>query len=230
LVALGDSVTLGVRSDKSVRAHQTFAALLEKRLQEKVVNAGVGGNNSAQMLERLDRDVLARKPRVVLLMAGLNDAAYVDPGPVARDEPRVPVDEYEKNLTAIVRRVRRDFGKVVILTPNPMTRKYRYQDFPFYQQNDINDGVAPYAEVARRVARQTNSCLVDVFAEWVRQREHRNWLPDGIHPNPEGHRRIADQAMAACRSVLWLGRAKPPAAARATSASRSKPATRKPRK
>ena len=86
IVALGDSVTKGVRPDGSVRFGQTFAALLAKRLKRPVINAGIGGNTSTQMLARLESDVLKYHPRAVILMAGLNDAAYVDPGPVARAE------------------------------------------------------------------------------------------------------------------------------------------------
>lgn len=44
-----------------------------------VANAGVGGNTTAQMVERLPQ-VLAAAPRLVFLMAGTNDALqHVDP-------------------------------------------------------------------------------------------------------------------------------------------------------
>jgi acyl-CoA thioesterase-1 len=36
-------------------------------------NAGVGGNTSAQMLARFDADVVAKNPRVVVILAGTND-------------------------------------------------------------------------------------------------------------------------------------------------------------
>jgi lysophospholipase L1-like esterase len=154
------------------------------------------------MLARLDKDVLLRHPRVVLIMAGLNDAAWVDPGPKARTGPRVPEAEFEKNLTEIVEKVRKAKATPVLLTPNPMTRAYRYQKMPFYQENDINDGLAPYADAVRRVSRVTGACLVDIFADWSHQNEHRQWIPDGLHPNAEGHRRIAAKVMESCATVM----------------------------
>lgn len=211
VVALGDSVTLGVRTDKSVVTQQTFVALLEGALGEKVVNAGVGGDNTRQMLARLDADVMAHHPRAVIVMAGLNDAARVDRGGVERAEPRISVEEYEANLRKIIASAKTANARLAILTPNPMTRKWPYEKLPFYQTHDINDGLVPYADAARRVARIEGVCMADLYADWIAQPKHRNWLPDGIHPNPEGHLRIARLILEHCGDALG---AKPGALAR----------------
>ncbi len=202
IVALGDSVTKGVRPDGSVKPRQTFAAILATHLNRTVINAGVGGNTSTQMLARFQTDALRFRPSTLLIMAGLNDAAYVDPGPNPRAGPRVSPALFEKNLTEIVRRARESKAKTVILTPNPMSRRYRYANLGFYQVSDINDAVMLYAEAARRVARLTNSCLVDVYAAWITEKEYRNWLPDGVHPNAKGHQLIAGQILRECRTSL----------------------------
>ena len=213
IVALGDSVTVGPRPAR-VRKRPpapAFAAIVGRQLAEPAINAGHAGDTSADMLARLGKDVLAKRPRVVLIMAGLNDAAWVDPGPIARTEPRVSEAEFEKNLTAIVEQVRKAKAKPVLLTPNPMTRAYKYQNMPFYQENDINDGVAPYADIVRRVARVSGACLADIFADWQPRREHRAWIPDGLHPNAEGHRQIAAKVMQACGAKLRQPRRAAPA-------------------
>src|SRR5262245_44930813 len=80
IVTVGDSITRGERA--GVRADETFAALLEAGLKEEgvraeVVNAGIGGERTDGALARLDKDVLARKPRLVTIMYGTNDS-FVD--------------------------------------------------------------------------------------------------------------------------------------------------------
>lgn len=202
VAALGDSVTLGVRRDGSVVPEQTFVALLQSAMNEKVVNAGIGGDNTRQMLARIDADVLAHAPRAVIVMAGLNDAARVDSGGVERSEPRIPIEEYESNLRKIVQAARASGARIALLTPNPMTRKWPYEKLPFYQVNDINEGLVPYADAARRVARTEKVCMADLYAGWISEPKHRNWLPDGIHPNPEGHLRIARLILDLCGSAL----------------------------
>src|SRR5437868_6231734 len=75
VVTLGDSITKGVRP--GVKADETFtaylgAALKEKGVKAEAINAGVGGEMTTQALKRLERDVLARKPRLVAIMYGTN--------------------------------------------------------------------------------------------------------------------------------------------------------------
>jgi len=221
IAALGDSVTVAPRpvapaaapraGKKNARKKKAaakpkpypgYVEILGQQLGEPVVNAGVGGNTTTQMLARMDADVIARHPRVVLIMAGLNDAAYVDPGPVARTEPRVPMAEFEKNLTGIVARVRKAGATPVLLTANPMTRAYRYQNLGFYQENDMNDGLVPFVDVTRRVARESKTCLADIYADWTTRRDLRTLIPDGIHPNAEGHRLIAAKVLEACGAAV----------------------------
>ncbi|MCX6624299.1 MAG: SGNH/GDSL hydrolase family protein [Acidobacteria bacterium] len=207
LVALGDSVTWGVRGDGSVKAADTFAAVLERGLRKSapgahVVNAGIGGNNSAQMLARLDHDVLAYHPKLVILMAGLNDAAYVDAGPKARTGPRIPLAEYSANLREIIRRVRAAGGEVLLATPNPMTPRYPFASFGWYQGKDINSGLVPYVEAVRAVSRELQVRLVDVYRDYTSWRGYQATLPDGIHPDPKGHAFVAARLLPECRKAL----------------------------
>ena len=197
VVALGDSVTAGVRRDGSVLADQTFVALLESDLRKtysdaRVINSGIGGNTSSQMLTRLDQDVLSHHPQVTLVMTGLNDAEYIDPGGVLRDEPRIPLNLFVDKLRQIIRRVRDAGGQVLLLTPNPMTRHYLYASQGYYKEHDINSALESYAASVRSVALETHTDLVDVYAAWINLPDYERFLPDGVHPNREGHRRIAE--------------------------------------
>src|SRR5688500_7586056 len=62
VVCFGDSITRGGYPD-----------VLAKTLGVEVANAGVNGNSSAMGLARMENDVLARKPEVVVVMFGTND-------------------------------------------------------------------------------------------------------------------------------------------------------------
>ncbi len=199
IVALGDSVTLGVRRDGSVKAEQTFVSLLGQKPGRKMINAGIGGNNTDQMLERLNRDVLSHQPDTVIIMAGLNDAAYVDPGPIARTWPRVSAERFEANLTRIVRASKKSGAKVILLTPNPMTARYLYSNMGYYHGNDINHALGLYHTAMVEVSRNEAVCLVDVFDAMIRHPERDGMLPDGVHPNPDGHKFIYRMIENSCR-------------------------------
>ena len=83
IVAIGSSSTEGVGA--SDPAHSYPARLAEElrsrwpRLNVKVINKGVGGEDTEDMLERFDRDVLPYKPQLVIWQIGSNDALrYTD--------------------------------------------------------------------------------------------------------------------------------------------------------
>ncbi|MCE5311003.1 MAG: exo-alpha-sialidase [Acidobacteriales bacterium] len=213
VVALGDSVTYGYRRDGSVQSDQTFPALLERDLQKTlvglhVVNAGVGGNTTWQMLERIERDVKPYGPKLVLVMAGLNDAAYIDPGPKERSEPRISVEEYGKNLLDIVKLARADGAAVIVATPNPLTSAYPYANFGWYKGRNMNEALERYVAKVRRVCSTNGIEMVDIYSAYKKWKGYENTLPDGVHPNPAGHRFIADQLMKACRDHVrrWVTR------------------------
>jgi lysophospholipase L1-like esterase len=206
IVAFGDSVTLGARP--GVTEYQTFRNLLQEKLKQQglnveVANAGIGGDNTRTALARLDRDVLSEKPDLVTVMFGVNDAAMVDGGPVARTEPRVSLDEYRSNLKAIIERIRGARAKVLLCTPTPMSRKYLYANLGAYAEHEeINYMVRQYAQAAREVAQQENVPLFDAFSLFLDRPDGLDLIEDGNHPYVKGHALIAEGLLETVAGLL----------------------------
>lgn len=191
IVSLGDSITKGVRA--GVKPNETFAARLQADLKAKgitanVVNVGIGGERTDQALKRLEKEVLAHRPRFVTVMYGTNDS-YVDRGKKAS---RISQQEYRSNLRKIVA----EFQKRGI-TPILMTEpRWAADARPNGLGEHPNIRLESYVEVCREVAKQTHVPLVDHFAHWAAAEKKgqtlRSWTTDGCHPNPQGHRVIAN--------------------------------------
>jgi acyl-CoA thioesterase I len=84
IVALGSSSTEGLGATRPALNYPSrLSAWLEARFPGvpiRVVNRGVGGEMTEQMLARLDRDVLAEKPDLVIWQLGTNSVLHdVDP-------------------------------------------------------------------------------------------------------------------------------------------------------
>jgi acyl-CoA thioesterase-1 len=191
VVALGDSITRGVR--QGVKADQTYSALLESALKKKgveaeVVNVGIGGERTDQALQRLEKGVIAKMPAAVTVCYGTNDS-YVDRG---KKEPRLTAKEYGENLRKIVKALRDAGVKPVLMTPP------RWGDKAARNGNGEHPNVLleQYVKVCREVAADTKTPLVDHFAHWTKKaKEGTNvstWMTDECHPNPEGHKIIAE--------------------------------------
>jgi lysophospholipase L1-like esterase len=100
VIAFGDSLVAG----RGASAGRDFVSLLSQRLGIPIVNAGVSGDTTASALARLDRDVLARNPRIVIVLLGGNDLLR-----------QIPVDATFANLDSIVGRVRQRGSAVVVV-------------------------------------------------------------------------------------------------------------------
>jgi lysophospholipase L1-like esterase len=190
IVVLGDSITKGVRP--GVKEEETFAALLEAGLKKEgiraeVVNAGIGGETSAMALLRLREQVIDKKPKLVAIMYGTNDA-FVDKG---KNAARITMEEYRTNLTTMVTELRKAGIKPVLMTPT----RWGNQAAPDGSGNNPNKNLEPYIKVVRDVARKSKVPLVDHYEAWSKAlaegTDIETWMTDHGHPNPKGHEEIA---------------------------------------
>ena len=69
IICFGDSLTYGIGAAQG----KDYPSQLSKMIDKPVINAGVPGDTTARALKRLQRDVLARSPDVVLITLGGND-------------------------------------------------------------------------------------------------------------------------------------------------------------
>jgi acyl-CoA thioesterase-1 len=202
IIALGDSITKGVR--QGVAANETFAAMIEAKLRQsgvsaEVVNLGVGSERTDLALARLDRDVIARKPDMVMIMYGTNDS-YVDRGAT---DTRITQEQYRTNLKKIIEQLQAAGIKPVLMT------EPRWGDAA--AANGLgehpNVRLERYMAACREVARETRVPLVDHFAVWSEHakqgKDVGQWTTDQCHPNVAGHRFMAETILPVLRDH-WL--------------------------
>jgi lysophospholipase L1-like esterase len=160
----------------------------------EAIPAGISGHKSNDMLARLERDVLAKKPQWMTLSCGvndvwhgkkgvpLNDAAAAVEG--AYDEKVSERGTYEKNIAQIVERAQAADIKVVILTATVIQENL---DGP------ENAKLAPFNEYLRGLAKEKKLPLADLNAMF-QERIKAEGKPgqkiltgDGVHMNLAGN-------------------------------------------
>lgn len=208
IVALGDSTTeAGWEGNADSVYPERLAAALEARgFPVEMINAGLSDTTSVQAVARLDRDVRRHSPDYVIVQFGINDS-WID-AHRGRTAPRLTIEEYADSLRRIVRTLRSDGARVILMTPNPMrwSEFYgrEYWDHPElgFDAEDprgINRLLDVYAQRVRDVARRKSVPLVDVSARFEAYDRSPGrsiselLLPnDDIHPNDAGHALIAE--------------------------------------
>lgn len=193
IVALGDSITKGVRA--GVTAGQTFAAIVGREHRQVMLNVGIGGERTDQALKRVDAAVISKQPRFVLIMYGTNDS-YVDQG---KTESRITVNSYRSNLESLV-------SKLLLsgIEPILMTEPRWAADAPLNGIGEHpNVSLERFVKACRQVAVENDIPLIDHFEHWTRAeasgKNLRQWTTDGCHPNPAGHSEIAKLILSTLR-------------------------------
>jgi acyl-CoA thioesterase-1 len=177
IVALGDSLTVGL----GLPEVESYPSLIQNKLDEdgysfEMVNAGVSGDTSAGGLRRLDW-ALEGDVRILILALGANDGLR-----------GLSVAEMKQNLTTIINRAR-EKDIVVILAGMEAPPNYG----PEY--------VLQFRTAFREVAAKERVLLIPFLLDKVAGQPVLNQA-DGIHPNAEGTRIVAETVWPVLRSVL----------------------------
>lgn len=169
IVALGDSITDDLLS---------WAELLRAR-GAPIVNAGVSGDTTADVLRRL-YGVMALRPALVLAMLGTNDCQRHGPAAARLVAP----EETARNLAAISSWLG---GAVVWLTPPPVLEPAlaaAVGDRPFSLRDDDTREVA-------RMLHELGDPVIDTGATLRAGDLTELLMPDGVHPSLAGQVLIA---------------------------------------
>jgi len=69
IICFGDSLTFGTGAPRD----KSYPAQLAEMIGQPVINSGIPGDTTDRALRRLERDVLSKSPRIVLITLGGND-------------------------------------------------------------------------------------------------------------------------------------------------------------
>lgn len=175
----GDSLTAG----SGVSIEETFPAIVEAKLKQagiacKVVNAGLSGETSAGGLARIDW-VLRQKVDIFILELGGNDGLR-----------GLPLEQTKANLQAIIDKVKGKYPNVRIVIAGMMVPPNMGPEYSAQFKNLYPD-----------LSRTNKATLIPFLLEGVGGVEKLN-LADGIHPNPEGHKIVAETVYKVIRPML----------------------------
>lgn len=186
IVCLGDSVT-GVYYHTG--GYRAYPEMLELGLRKahpttsiRVINAGISGHTTSDGLARLEQDVLRHHPDLVTISFGLNDMT-----------PSVPPDQFRTNLEQLIDRCRAQPSLVMLCTPNAV----------IHTESRPIPRLIDYCRIIREVGQTKEVPVCDQFAagERLKVRAPQTWrltMSDEIHPNMDGHKRMAEEL---CRSI-----------------------------
>lgn len=175
----GNSLTAGYGLDPQ----QAFPNLIQLKIDDlnatyTVINAGLSGETSAGGLSRIDW-VMNVPVEVFILELGANDGLR-----------GLPLESTRENLQGIIDKVKQKYSNVKIVLAGMMVP-------PNMGETYSNEFVKIYPELSTK----NNATLIPFLLDGVAGNPDLN-LPDGIHPNIEGHKIVCDNIWSVIRPLL----------------------------
>ena len=155
------------------------------------VNRGISGQTTPQMLIRFRPDVIALKPKAVVILAGTNDISG-NTGPAT-------LEEIEGNLTSMAELAKANGIKVVFSSVMPVTDAIKPQTErrPPEKIKALNAWIKDYAAKTHAVYLDYYSAMVDDKGMLKTELTY-----DGLHPNDAGYQLIEPLAQKAIDAAL----------------------------
>ncbi len=175
-----------------VRMIDNLISCCYPELKVRVVNAGISGNTSSDLLARMDRDVFPCNPQWVSVCIGINDVWR------QFDSPAIPgchvyPEKYEENLRKIITScLERGVKGVFLLSP-------------YYMEPNRDDlmraRMDEYVAICARLAKEYGCIFVDFQAMYDKHFKHCHssliaW--DRVHPNEKGAMIMAREFLKNC--------------------------------
>lgn len=179
IIFFGNSLTAGY----GLSTEQAFPAIVGQELNSngfhyEVVNAGLSGETTAGGLSRVDW-ILRKKVDVFILELGANDALR-----------GLPLDQTKTNLQAIIDKVKSKYPEANIVIAGMLA-----------PPNLGNDYTSEFSSIFTDIAKENKVSLIPFLLSGVAGDKSLN-LPDGIHPNIEGHKIVANNVIQVLNYIL----------------------------
>ncbi len=193
VVFFGDSITqAGVNKGGYIDLIQQAIVQQSRAANYDLIGAGIGGNKVYDLYLRMEEDVLAHNPGIVVVYVGINDVWHKTSG-TGTDQ-----DKFEKFYIAIIKKLQAKNIKVFICTPT-VIGELKNNANP--QDKDLN----AYSEVIRRIAGLYDCKLIDLRKAFTDYEEANNkdnkesglLTTDRVHLTDAGNRLVADEMLKA---------------------------------
>ena len=192
ILFFGDSLTaLAGKEEPKQHVSKGYVRIVRESLQETHKDMGIvvdwvatGGHTVPDLLKRVEKDVIAKKPTIVVIQIGCNDAR------------RLRKDQFRAGLEELIDTLQKAHIQVIQCTLTSVGEKHD-------GTNKDDPRLEEFAEVERQVAGAKNVPLNDLRKAFVAHWKKNNpdnkptgiLTYDGNHFNDAGHQFVAEQML-----------------------------------
>ena len=215
ILVSGDSISKGVIYDetknKYIVLQENYVDTISTKLKGSIKNISRFGSTITRGINKLEKHICKENPDIVLIEYGGNDCAFdwdeVADNPDANHLPQTEIRIFEISLREAIESLKSIKITPVLMTLPPLNADKYFEwvskNNPLAQSCILKWlGSVPkiyfwqerYSSVITKVAEETHTKFIDVRSAFLKHPDFTKFIcRDGMHPNREGHKVIADQ-------------------------------------
>lgn len=190
ICVIGDSITYGEGDiDQGGWAHRLRLSIEQSIAREGIIptiyNLGVLGDTTEDCLRRIECELSAREPSLVLLAIGINDSAYRE----NKSDNIIPLSRFSENIEKLIgisREFTENIGFIGLTRVNealvkPLPRSTKRKSF-------ANDVIETYDNKIKEICSAEGVPYIEMTNALADED-----LTDGLHPNTNGYKKMFDR-------------------------------------
>lgn len=203
VVFFGDSITEAAVKPGGYIAQMRDSLVANKMdSQFELIGAGISGNKIYDLYLRLETDVLAQKPKIVVIYIGVNDVWHKQTLGTGTD-----ADKFRKFYEALIAKLQQKKIQVILCTPACIGEKKG-------GVNPLDKDLDVYSQMIRDLAKEKGCMLTDLRKAFVEYDAANNdndryssiLTTDGVHLNVKGNNLVAEMLMDQIQSAALVKR------------------------
>lgn len=196
---VGDSITYGMGASNPSK---DYVSVLEKEIKIPIKNDGVssatiqnGSNNDQISFINRVKKIDFSKSDIVIVFGGTND--FAQSLPVGKS-----TDATDKSLIGalktVINQIKKSNPNALVLIIPPMWRARINDSSKFVDINTVPNSTGvlfkEYFNAVVKIAKDYKIPYLDLFNNSeINQKNYKDYLADGLHPNDKGHRWLANK-------------------------------------
>lgn len=195
IVVFGDSVSWGAWDTEKGGWVNRLWFFVARRKEDyvEIYNQSISGGTTETILERFESEAKARNADALIFQTGGNDAAY-------QREPNnflVQPEKFKENIEEIIRRAKKITDNIVFLDLKNCDES-KTMPVSWIDMYYTNENIKRYSQTMEEVCLKNSIPFLDIGSF------DNEDFDDGLHPNPEGHRKIFEQVKNFLAEKNWI--------------------------
>ena len=171
---------------------RNYYEALGKNVQ--VCNLGVAGNTTDDLLKRIEVEIKARVPKIIVFAIGIRDSQFVH----SESNNRIPVDKFRSNLIKLLQIAQKQTDKIIFVGLTDIDET-KTDPVPWNLDESFRTKyICQYEKIVESFCNKKDVPIIKLTGLIKKE----DLYDDGLHPNTSGHIKIFEKVRDYLNNVL----------------------------